>query len=189
MEREKAGKIDFVSLNRQEYSFDNFQENAEMVLYCFIAFFIPFLLPQPQLVVGCVVNAMLVLAAMNLRGWKLLPVIMLPSLGALASGYILGASTQYLLYMVPFIWIGNAVLVFAVKEMQLARKMNRVLSLGMGAVVKSAILFCSAFALYSLGAVPALFLTSMGMFQLYTALIGGAGAFVAQDIKRRFVAS
>jgi hypothetical protein len=184
MERENA----FALLDRTDYALSLGRENVELVLYTVVSFFIPFLLTQPQLFVGSLVNCALVLAALNLRGRQLLPMVLLPSLGVLAGGFVFGASTGALIFMVPFIWLGNAVLVLGIKEICLARKNNFALALGESAVAKSALLFVAAFALLHFGLVPAAFLTAMGIFQLYTALIGGAAAFAVQAVKKRFVA-
>jgi hypothetical protein len=181
-------KFEYTSIQKQEYVLTEEREFAEMSIYTLIAFFLPFVLPQPQLVVGITVNALLVLAALNLKGYRLLPVILLPSLGVLASGFVFGVNNQYLLYMIPFIWAGNALFVYLIKEAHLAKKMNRWLVLGGAAISKSALLFGAAFALVSISAVPAIFLTSMGIFQLYTAIGGGVAGFALHEMKRKLVA-
>ena len=155
-----------------------------MFVYGGIAFLLPFILGHAQLLVGSVVNCALVLAALNLRGKKLLPIILLPSIGAYLAGYLLAASSA-LLIMIPFIWVGNTVLVFSMKQINLSMKKNRLLSLGIGAAAKSAFLFSIAFIFFSFGLVPAVFLTAMGVLQLSTALMGGASALVLQEAKKR----
>lgn len=177
----------FQSVNKQDYALPVLQENIEMVTYTVICFLLPFVLGHPQLLVGSVVNCVLVLAALNIRGWKLVPIIMFPSIGVLSAGVLFGTASIALLYLMPFIWLGNAILVFGIKELQLHRKFNPALSLLAAAVAKTVFLFLSAFVLVSFGAIPALFLASMGMLQLQTALIGGVGAFVLQMIKKRFI--
>ncbi len=174
-----------VSFFRQEYSLTQVQEYAEMFLYATISFAIPFVLGQPQLLVGSVVNCALVLAAFNLKGNRLLPVIILPSVGAYAAGAIFGVASSALLTMIPFIWAGNLILVFSMKKLTLAMKQNRLLSLGIGAGAKAGFLFLSAFVLFSVGLVPVAFLTAMGILQLTTALIGGASALIIQEGKKR----
>ena len=176
------------SLFQQEYSLSHVQEYAEMAIYSVIAFSLPFVLGHEQLLVGSVVNCVLVLAALNLRGMRLLPVIILPSIGAYLAGLIFGAASSALLYMIPFIWLGNAVLVLCIKYFILDKKTNRVAALCIGATAKAAFLFLSALALLSFSMVPAVFLTAMGVFQIMTAAIGGAAALALQEGKRRFAA-
>ena len=91
--------------------------------------------------------------------------------------------------MLPFIWVGNAVLVLCIKYFMLDNKTNRIAALGIGATAKAAFLFCAAFALLSFSMVPAAFLTAMGIFQLMTAAMGGAAAIGIQVAKRKFMAS
>lgn len=183
------GKYDFPfipeSFFRQEYTLSRVRENAEMFLYAIVATGIPFIFGHQQLLVGAVVNAMLVMAALNLTGRRLLPIIILPSVGAYIAGMIFGASSSALLYMIPAIWAGNALLVFGIKELVIAKGKNRLLSLGAASLVKSAFLFLVAFALYSFSLVPVAFLTAMGVFQLITALSGGAAALMLQEVKKR----
>ena len=177
------------SLFRQDYSLPRLQEYVEMAIYATIAFSLPFLLGHEQLLVGAAVNCALVLAALNLKGARLLPVIILPSIGAYLAGLIFGVASSALLYMLPFIWLGNAVLVLGIKYLILDKKTNRMAALGIGATAKAAFLFLSALALLSFGMVPAAFLAAMGIFQLMTAAIGGALALAIQAGKKRFLAA
>ena len=112
-------------LFKQDYHIKNIQENAELVVYSMVCFFVPFLLGHPQLLVGTVVNASLILAALNLKSYKLLPIIMIPSLGVLTKGLIFGPFTIFLVYMIPFIWIGNTILVYCFKKFNLGLRMNK----------------------------------------------------------------
>jgi hypothetical protein len=175
------------SLFRQEYSLTRLQEYAEMAAYAAISFSLPFLLGHEQLLVGAAVNCALVLAALNLKGARLLPVIILPSIGAYLAGLVFGAASSALLYMLPFIWAGNALLVLAVKYFVLDKKTNRVAALGIGATAKAAFLFASALALLSFSMVPAAFLTAMGILQIATALLGGSAALVLHEGKKRLI--
>jgi hypothetical protein len=172
--------------NLQDYVLGNVHQYFEMIVYTAVCFFLPLLMGHPQIVVGIVVNSMLVLSALNLKGAKLLPVILVPSLGVLTRGLLFGPFTIFLVYMIPFIWIGNAILVFAFKWMRLHLRWNYALTLGIGAGVKSGFLFLSALVMYKLGFVPVIFLTAMGLMQLWTALAGGAAAYGIQAAKKKF---
>ena len=146
---------DYSYINKQDYKLSFVQENIEVVVYSLIAFFVPFIAGHPQWLVGILVNASLVLAALNIKNYKLLPIIMLPSIGVLTRGLVFGPFTIFLIYMIPFIWIGNAILVWAIKYF----KLNNWIKLGIGAVIKTAFLFGAAYALVGLNILPALFLT------------------------------
>lgn len=153
------------------------EENIHMIFYSLLAFFIPFVLGHPQWMVGIIVNASLILGANYLRGYKLLPVILLPSLGVLTAGLIFGSYTVFLLYLIPFIWIGNALYAYSYKHLQFV-KMNKIFSVIGASGLKTTFLFLSALLLVTLGVIPAMFLTAMGVLQLVTALVGGVVAVV-----------
>lgn len=169
----------------QDYELRNINENIEFVIYTVICFFLPVVLGHSQLIVGIVVNAMLITAALNLKGYKLLPVILAPSLGALSAGLLFGNLTVFLLYLIPFIWIGNAIFVFSFKWLKLHLKKNYLLTLAIGSVAKAGFLFLSALILFKLGFIPVIFLTAMGIIQLTTALGGGIAAYGFHTVKKR----
>ncbi len=174
----------FAYAKNQDYKLGYLQENLEMVIYAAICFFVPFFMGHPQIVVGVVVNAALIMAALNIRDYRLLPITIFPSLGVLSRGLIFGPFTIYLVYMIPFIWLGNAILVYSFKRFNLGMGLNKMVTLVLGAVLKTAFLFGSAFILVKLAILPPVFLTAMGLMQLTTALIGGAIALTAQRVKR-----
>ncbi|MBI5229667.1 hypothetical protein HY991_06165 [Candidatus Micrarchaeota archaeon] len=171
------------SLHEQVFPFDSLYQGVLLAVYSIFCFFIPFLIGEPQLLVGTAVNALLILSALELQGWRLLPVITFPSIGALSRGIVFGPFTPYLLMLIPFIWVGNAILVLSFKLLMLKMKKNFAITLAAGAVGKSVFLFSSAFLLYSLSLIPTIFLTAMGFFQFATALIGGAVAYAVFKAK------
>jgi hypothetical protein len=171
--------------NLQDYVLGNVHEYFEMILYTGVCFFLPLFVGHPQIFVGIMVNTLLIASALNVKGTKLLPVIIAPSLGALSRGMLFGPFTIFLVYMIPFIWIGNTILVFSFKWLKLKLKKNYWLTLGIGSLLKSGFLFLAAYVLYSLGIVPVIFLTAMGIMQLITALSGGIAAYGFQAVKRK----
>ncbi len=162
------------------FNLENAAENIHMLIYSALAFFVPFFLAHPQIVVGVIVNAALILGSSYLKGYKLLPVILLPSIAVTLAGLIFGPFTVFLVYLIPFIWIGNALFAYGHRYLSF-RKVHWSLSIIMSAALKAALLFLAAFALFSTGVIPAVFLTAMGWMQLVTALIGG---FVAIGASR-----
>lgn len=174
------------SFFRQEYELKHAREYVETFAYALVSFSIPFLFLHEQLFVGTAVNAALILAALNVRGIRLLPIIVLPSLALFIGGVAFGTDTSFLVRMMPFIWLGNAALVWSIKELYLEKKKSKWAALGIGATAKAGFLFASAFALYSFGLLPVIFLTSMGAYQFITAITGGIVAFGIQEAKKRF---
>ncbi len=63
------------------------QQLIELVAYSFIAFFIPFFIGHPQMLVGTMVNATLILSSVYLKRNFLLPIIFMPSIAVLSRGY------------------------------------------------------------------------------------------------------
>lgn len=170
-------------INLQKYELGNKLQNIEMIVYSLSCFFIPFLIGHPQLVVGVIINSLLILSSLNLQKHRLLPIILLPSLGALARGMVFGPFTVFLIYLIPFIWIGNTVLVLGFKYLHLNKKINYLITLIISSSLKALFLFSAAFVLYKLNIIPAIFLTAMGITQLITALSGGVLAFVTNRIR------
>lgn len=172
-------------INKQDYELKYKQELFEIIIYTIVSFFLPLMVGHPQIIVGVLVNTLLITSALNVKGYKLLPVIIAPALGALSRGILFGPFTIFLLYMLPFIWIGNSILVFAFKALNLNKKMNYWITLLIGSLTKAAFLFAIAYLLVSMKILPILFLTTMGIFQLYTAVLGGIIAFGFQYTKKK----
>ncbi|MBN2477670.1 hypothetical protein JXB01_00085 [Candidatus Micrarchaeota archaeon] len=175
-------------VNERIFTNKEVYENLQFFVFALVGFTIPLLLEGPQLLTGAVVNLTLVLASLNITGFKrILPLVMLPSIAAFLRGFLFGPATVFLLYMIPFIWIGNFLLVLAFKHFFIKKKMNYVLTLGAGALIKSAFLFASAYVLVSFSVLPLMFLTAMGLIQLYTAVIGGLIAFPLFTLFRKYL--
>lgn len=175
-------------MNLKAFETSDAVEFWEYVALSLIAVLVPFLLRGPQLLVGSTVNFMLALCAVNVRGWKkITPLIVLPSLSALAGGFLFGPFTIFLVYMVPFIWIGNTILVLVFKYLYVGNKKKYWLTLGSAAFLKAAFLFSVAFILVLSGVLPPVFLMAMGLVQLATALIGGTFAYPVTWAYRKYL--
>lgn len=133
---------------------------------------IPFLISEPQLLVGSVVNCMLFLAAYRFSNKHLLLLAVLPSLAALGRGLVFGSSTPFILFFLPFIWIGNMILIGVVRN---AGELG-FLKITLAAFLKAALLAVVASIYVQYDWVPQMFLSAMGLTQFATALIGGLGA-------------
>lgn len=145
--------------------------NLSLVLVI-LGFFIPLLFSSPQWLIGTIVNTLLFISAERLSLKKQLPLIIFPSLGALAHGVVFGPLTIFLLYFLPFIWLGNTILV-KVMSFKLINKWPFVCRLIIASFLKAGFLFFSAYFYISFHFVPSVFLVSMGFIQLVTAISGG----------------
>jgi len=141
-----------------------------------VAFFVPFAFGHPQWLVGTIVNACLFASAIFLPKKYFIPLAVLPSLGVLARGLIFGPFTFFLIYFLPFIWLGNLVLILVF------RKTNFVVA----SFAKFLFLFIIANLYFKFSIVPAAFLTAMGFNQLATALAGGAIIFLILKLYGQF---
>ncbi|MGV8171155.1 MAG: hypothetical protein ACP5OA_00505 [Candidatus Woesearchaeota archaeon] len=183
MEYEYIKKLYYNSI----YNIKNIEENIQMLLLSMIGFFLPFVLSHPQIIVGIIVNAMLIIGATYLRGHKILPLILLPSIGVLTAGIIFGTYTIFLLYLIPFIWLGNAIYVYVYKHVSFRENTwkGRILGVGIASILKVGFLLGITFLLVQLLIVPIIFLTVMGLLQLVTALIGGIVAVGVVDMRKK----
>jgi len=153
------------------YYFNKVYDVISFFLISSASFLIPFILGHPQFVVGVVVNILLFEAALYLDFKKSIPAILMPSFGALSRNILFGPFTIFLVYMIPFIWIGNSILVFITKFIHFRMKINVLFSGLVSSFLKSLFLYLSAFLMFKFGFVPKLFLTTFGINQLITAVV------------------
>lgn len=138
-------------------------DNSLLWVFPLLSFLIPFVLPHQQLVVGVIINCLLFLSAKKISNKYVLPVIFLPSIATLSRGLIFGNLTVFLIYFLPFIWLGNYILIFIYKKKGFI----------LASVCKFLLLYLAANLYFSFHLVPKIFLQSMGLLQLITALMGG----------------
>lgn len=148
-----------------------------------LAFSIPLLISGPQLLTGSLVNTLLFIASDRRTNRNSLYILsLLPSLGALSNGLLFGKFTPYLVFFIPFIWIGNMVLILSFDRVR--SRMTFPFAIIIPSLFKTAILFLSAQILVRTHFAPNAFISSMGAVQLITALIGGTLAYVLIKIAR-----
>ncbi|MBM3309224.1 MAG: hypothetical protein FJY77_03130 [Candidatus Altiarchaeales archaeon] len=174
----KSGFLDEVY-----YEYSERHQFVEMLLLAFLGFLIPFVFGHPQLLVGALVNAFLIRSALSLKSFKAIPIIFTPTLGVLARGILFGPFTVFIVYMMPFIWVGNYIIVQAFK-VKLKHRLNYGLTLLAGSLLKAGFLYTTAFVFYSLGFIPQVFLTAMGVMQFTTAILGGVLVYLLLRIGR-----
>jgi len=142
-----------------------------------VSFFVPFFIGHPQWLVGTVVNAGLFLASVYLPKKYFLPIAIFPSLAVLARGLIFGPFTFFLIYFLPFIWLSNYILI-QIFSFLASRNRGYIISVVLSASGKFALLFLTATIYFKFSVVPAVFLHTMGLNQLATALAGGLVSFL-----------
>ena len=184
--------------------FSKLSEVIQTVVIAILAFVVPTFLAQliniifgadstiagkSQLIVGSIVNTLLVLSALNLKGWsKIIPVVTMPSLSTIFSGYVFKSASVFMVWMIPAIWIGNFALIFAFKYIMLAKQKNYFVATVLGIVCKVAIIFGFFIVLKSFNVFPEKLVANlqkaMSLVQLITATIGCLIAFVIYKIEK-----
>ena len=130
-----------------------------------------------QLVVGSIVNTVLVISALNLKGWyKILFVVTMPSISTMISGYVFQAASVYMIYMIPAIWVGNFALIYAFKYFMLSKNKSYIFSSIVGIISKVAVIFGFFLILKLLNIFPEKMVSNlqnaMSFIQLITATVG-----------------
>lgn len=132
---------------------------------------VPLLFSGPQLVVGSIVNTLLFVVSKRLSRRELIMMAILPSLAAVGHGVLFGGLTGYLIKLLPFIWVGNFLLMVIYRRIS-----NKWGGVAIASALKAGWLWGAASLLSTMGVVPQIMVPLMGATQLATALIGGVGA-------------
>lgn len=152
-------------------------EILQFIAIFLCAFILPLTVTKSQVVVGTIVNAALVLTALNVKGpIKNISVVMLPSIVTILSGYVFKSASPLMVYMIPGIWLGNFALVYTFKKMLVNKKLNYFVTGIVGIVLKVAIIFGAFSILNAFNVFPAKMVdtlrAAMSYKQLITATLG-----------------
>lgn len=185
--------------------FSKTSEFIQTVIIAILAFLVPTFLAQlinivfgaesmiannSQIIVGSVVNTLLVISALNLKGWsKTIFVVTMPSISTIMSGYIFKSASIYMVWMIPAIWIGNFILIFAFKYLMLANGKNYFVVAITGIICKVIVIFGVFTILKALNVFPEKIVSklqnAMSLIQLITATIGCLIAFGIYKIEKQ----
>lgn len=144
------------------------------------SFLIPFFISGPQLLVGIVVNMVLYLFVRFFGLTRTIPLLVLPSIGAMLNGVVFGVFSPYLMYFIPFIWLGNFVMVYLYDRYR--KKKGAPFAVCISALNKAFLLLFVAIIFVHNTIVPPLFIQAMSMVQFATAVIGGMLAISVERI-------
>ena len=136
-----------------------------------ISFLIPLLIQHPQLLVGITVNTVIIYSTLKYGFKKSIPIFILPSLAAYSRGILFGGATMFLLFFIPFIIASNAGYSFISKTFK-----NTFVGIFLASIVKASFLFAIANIYVNSKGFPEIFLTTMGINQWVTGVIGGVMA-------------
>lgn len=135
-----------------------------------LSFCIPLVFSSSQFATGMLVNCLLFLGAARLSKREILPLVMFPSLGAISHGILFGPYTPFLYYVLPFLWLGNYLLVWAYQRTASLPSLVRV---ALSAFLKFIFLVSIAYLFVEANILPAQFIVSLGVIQFGTAISGG----------------
>ena len=153
--------------------------NLVFIGFSVLSFIVPFFLAGPQWLTGTIINTCLFLTAVFLPKKFFFPLAVFPRLAVLARGIIFGSFTPFLAYFLPFIWLGNLILILVFKKLyQKISYSGYLLSAVLASSAKFVFLLAVANAYFDFQLVPAVFLQAMGINQLFTALAGGLISFI-----------
>ena len=144
-----------------------------------LSFAIPLLIGKPQLLVGSSINFLITLTVLKYGFKKSIPVLLTPSLVATGTGLLFGGATLFLVYLMPFIMISNILFSYSIS------KKKNLLGILIGIFIKVSFLYLATYVLVQTVELPNIFLTSMGLVQIYTALIGGVVGFSFYMLTKR----
>jgi hypothetical protein len=144
-----------------------------------LSFFIPLLISKPQLLVGSAINLLITYSTLKYGFKKTIPILLTPSLVATGTGLLFGGATLFLVYLMPFIMISNILLSYSIS------KQKNILGILIGIFIKVSFLYLATYVLVQTVELPNIFLTSMGLVQIYTALIGGVVGFSFYMLTKR----
>jgi len=92
--------------------------------------------------------------------------------------------TPQVLFVLPFIWLGNFSLMFLMRKIFVQNKVNYLISSIVSASVKTILLFSFTFILFSASLVPIVFLTTFGLNQFLTAMSGSIIIFASKKLTK-----
>ena len=141
-----------------------------------------------QLIVGSIVNAMIIISALKIKGFKNIFVITMPSISTIMSGYIFKTASIYMIYMIPFIWLGNFLLLYLYKFLFLKKEKNYFLTGIISILLKVLVIFIGFLILKSFNIFPSktvnVLEAAMSITQIYTAFIGMLVAYIILILTR-----
>lgn len=191
-------------INKRVKDFSKVADSVQTIAIFLLALLVPTFLGQliktlfgaesiitqnSQLIVGSIVNTALIVAAINLKGWKkILGVVTMPSISTILSGYVFKSASVYMVYMIPAIWIGNFVLVYAYKLIMLSKQKNYFLAGIVGVITKVLVIAAGFMILKAFNIFPTKLVSTlqvaMTTTQLITASIGMVISFVIYKMEK-----
>ena len=162
-------EVEVKTIHNQTIFWLHINATIKTIIFLIPLFFIPFLLGGPQLLVGSIVNLLLIFVALRYKNYYAsIPMVMLPSIAACLNWLIFWPFTIFLVYLMPAIWLSNFIFMYTIQHIKTQR-----ISILVGGMLKTLVLFIVASVLVKLWILPVIFLKAMWIFQLVTVMIAG----------------
>lgn len=192
-------------INKRVIDFSKKSELIQTILIFLVSLLVPTFLGQilkvifatnsvivtnSQVIIGSIVNTALIMAALNLKGWKkILGVVTMPSIATILGGYVFKTSSVYMVYMIPAIWLGNFALVYSYKLIMLSKQKNYFIASIVGIIVKVSVIFGCFSILNKFGIFPRRLVSTlqmtMSLTQVVTAIIGMIMSFCIYKLESK----
>ena len=186
-------------LSKRMHDFSKTSDAIQTILIYLIALLVPTFLggilkslfgetslvaTNSQLIVGTIVNTALIMSALNLKGWKkILGIVTMPSISTMLSGYVFSSASPLMAYMIPGIWVGNFVLIYAYKAILLSKEKHYLLASVVGVAAKVAIIGAFFMALNTFCVFPEKMVANLQKAMTVTQLVTAtAGALISYSI-------
>ena len=168
---------------RKEYIqfkiFRKYEREIEYLSLSLILLLVPLFIGKPQYLVGTIVNAVLVYSTLKFGFKNTIPFLILPSCMSYLRGILFNNLTIFLVYLIPFIIISNAIYSFIISKFQ-----GKALGILTACILKTGFLYLIVKILINTISLPDIFLTTMGINQLITGITGGfLGYFTYKNLK------
>jgi len=157
-----------------------YEKEIKYISLFLLLIFVPLVIGKPQYLVGIIVNAALIYSTLKFGFKNTIPFLILPSCMSYLRGILFGNLTMFLTYLIPFIIISNAIYSLTVNKSQ-----DKTLGILIACILKTGFLYLITNTLVRTISLPSIFLTTMGINQLITSIIGG---FLGYFIYRKFKA-
>jgi len=165
---------------------ENYNEYLEIALYALVLLTVP-LFHSHQLIVGTIVNALLIKSALNHSMKKMFVLAFLPLLSVVATGFLFGSLTEFVLLMVPFIWMSNLLIIFVTKKLFTEKTKNYFKSTLIASIVKTIFLSLAISVMFFVGLVPIALIGIFSFMQFVTAESGSIIVGISKLRRRKNV--
>ncbi len=173
-------------INNTLYEFNTLRQTIELVSIAIISFFTPFILNN-QIIVGTIINFLLFRSSFYLKLKKSIIISIIPSLAVYIHGKMFGVLTKQMIYLIPFIILGNISLIIISRRFFIRKNKHIVKSMIHASIIKLAIIFIGILIMYLLGIISIFFIKIMFIIQIITISSAGIIFYIKYRINKNIL--